>query len=201
MKRLPSLVYEREFVGTVVGVDEAGRGPLAGPVFSAAVAVNDCVIDGINDSKRISAIKRLELYEEIISKYKYAVGRAEVAEIDRINILEATKLSMKRAIFSLQKKLKIHHVLIDGMSLPEDLGVSATCIKNGDSISVSIAAASIVAKVLRDKLMQRLHEEMPLYNWQKNKGYGTKDHIIAIKRHGASIYHRKSFSPVKDMYV
>ena len=193
----PHLEHEKQLSGIVAGVDEAGRGPLVGPVFAAAVIVDENnIIDGINDSKKISPTKRYKIYEQIITSYIYAIGSASVVEIDQLNILNATKLAMQRAIALLP--VKPTNVLIDGLQSPA-VSMPVKCIIGGDTISLSIAAASIVAKVSRDQLMDQLHEDYPLYNWKQNKGYGTKEHILAIKKHGASKYHRQTFAPVKNM--
>lgn len=176
----------------VCGVDEAGRGPLAGPVFAAAVILpNDIVIEGLNDSKKLTEKKREKLYEEI-KKYAidYNVASASEKEIDNINILNATFLAMKRAIEGL--KIQPDFALIDGNRKPE-LKIDSQTIIKGDSLSASIAAASILAKVERDRLMKKLSEKYSQYQFSKHKGYGTKLHIDLIKQYGPCEIHRKSF--------
>ena len=182
---------------TIAGVDEAGRGPWAGPVCSAIVILNkDHIPEGINDSKKISEKKRMELYEEILLNHECGIGFASPEEIDQLNILEATFLSMKRALKNIS--IKPDYILVDGNLSPKFKIPHETIIK-GDNISMSIAAASIVAKVERDKFMLNIDKEYPEYKWKKNKGYGTKDHQNALNANGASKYHRKSFSPIRKI--
>ncbi|PCJ29781.1 MAG: ribonuclease HII [Rickettsiales bacterium] len=174
----------------IAGVDEVGRGPLAGPVVTAAVIVDRAVvIEGIKDSKKLSKKKREELFEKISLHYKCSVGIISPAEIDRINILEATKKACQMAVRSLEIEPDI--VLVDGnMKFSDERFCS---IIKGDDKSVSIAAASIIAKVTRDRMMEELGVEFPEYKWAQNSGYGTKDHIDAIIKHGATPHHRRSF--------
>jgi ribonuclease HII len=182
---------ENQFLNEVVaGIDEAGRGPLAGPVVAAAVIVDKLhVINGINDSKKLSRIKREELYEQITKHYHYAVAVIDAQEIDRINILRATIEACTQAGRKLSVRPDV--VIVDGnMKFDDDRFIS---VVKGDTKSISIAAASIVAKVTRDRIMDSLAVEFPEYCWQKNAGYGTKDHIGAIKKFGLTSYHRKSF--------
>lgn len=202
----PDLHHENKYRGIVAGVDEAGRGPLSGPVIAAAVIINkQAIIDGTNDSKQTTSIKRLNLYKQIIHTYKYAIGIASVKEIDHYNIGYATKLAMRKAINNLNTKIKLDIILIDGNIDPNDgqnpihpiINGKCYTIIHGDCLSISIAAASIIAKVTRDKIMQDLHKCHPIYNWYQNKGYGTKEHILAIKNHGISPHHRKTFAPMK----
>tara|TARA_Y100001970_G_scaffold12124_1_gene13877 strand:+ start:305 stop:922 length:618 start_codon:yes stop_codon:yes gene_type:complete len=182
---------------TIAGVDEAGRGPWAGPVYSAIVILNeDHIPEGINDSKKVSEKKRMELYEEILLNHEYGVGHASPEEIDRLNILEATFLAMKRALDNII--IKPDYILVDGNLSPK-FKIPHEAIIKGDSISMSIAAASIIAKVERDKFMLNIDKEYPEYKWKKNKGYGTKDHQNALNANGASKYHRKSFSPIRKI--
>lgn len=191
----PDFTLENNLSGLIAGVDEVGRGPLAGPVISAAVVFTgrEVPIDGIKDSKKLTPKSRQILYEKITSVAKFGIGIASVAEIDSYNILQATKLSMERALTDLN--LELDYVLVDGnQSLKAKYQVKP--IINGDNLSISIAAASIIAKVTRDQLMQELHNNHPQYNWYKNKGYGTKEHIAAIHLHGITEHHRKSFAPV-----
>lgn len=176
----------------VCGVDEAGRGPLAGPVFAAAVILpRGCVIDGVNDSKKLTEKKREQLYSKIKEQsLAYCVASASVDEIDEINILNATFLAMTRAVSGLQ--VKADFALVDGNRLPS-LEIDAKAVVKGDSLSESIAAASILAKVERDHFMFNLANEYPNYAFEKHKGYGTKLHIEMIKKYGASNVHRKTF--------
>ena len=176
----------------ICGIDEAGRGPLAGDVYAAAVIFDgDVFIEGLNDSKKLSEKKREQLYDEIIAKAKaHCVATASVEEIDRVNILQATFLAMKRAYEGLGMSADI--ALIDGNRLPM-LDCQMQTVVKGDSLSASIAAASILAKVSRDRYMKQLAEEYPQYQFEKHKGYGTKLHTELILKHGASPVHRKSF--------
>ena len=175
------------------GVDEAGRGPLAGDVYAAAVVFESgTVIEGINDSKKLSEKKRELLYDEIIAKAKaYCIATASVEEIDELNILNATYLAMKRAVEGLG--LTPDLALIDGNRLPPELPCKAETIVKGDGTSASIAAASILAKVARDRYMKELAEKYPQYQFEKHKGYGTKLHTELILAHGPSEVHRKTF--------
>lgn len=174
------------------GVDEAGRGPLAGDVYAAAVVLNDSVlIDYLNDSKKISESRREKLYDEIIQKADaYCIAMATVEEIDRLNILQATMLAMQRAVRGLNLKPEL--VLVDGNRLPE-LEYPAQCIIKGDAKSASIAAASVLAKVARDRYMRDIAKKYPEYGFEKHKGYGTKLHCEMLKKHGASDVHRRTF--------
>jgi ribonuclease HII len=179
----------------IAGVDEAGRGPWAGPVISAAVILNqDNYPEGLNDSKKLSAAKREKLFHELKQCAKIGVGIATVEEIDTINILNATKLSMVRAIKNLPSRPET--VLVDG-NQKIDFPANIITVVKGDSKSLSIAAASIIAKVTRDQLMRELHGQFPMYAWDRNAGYGTKQHQEAITQHGITDHHRKSFSPIK----
>ncbi len=191
----PDFTLENELSGIVAGVDEVGRGSLAGPVISAAVVFTDrnTIIKGINDSKKLTAKSRQALYEKITSTAKFGIGIANVKEINSYNILQATKLSMQRALINL--RLELDYVLVDG-NQPPKIKWQTKSIVNGDSLSISIAAASIIAKITRDQLMQELHHQYPEYNWYKNKGYGTKEHIETIKIYGITEHHRKSFMPI-----
>lgn len=191
------LVYEQEFSKLgylhVAGVDEAGRGPLCGPVVASAVILpNDLFIEGINDSKKLSEKKREKIYEEIINNKEivYAVGMSDVDTIEKVNILNATKLAMIQAINNLN--VKPDFVIIDG-NQNIDIDIQSQTLVSGDSKSASIAAASIIAKVTRDRMMQIYDKEYPEYNFSKNKGYGTKSHIEAIKKYGLCSIHRPSF--------
>jgi ribonuclease HII len=184
------LSIESNYQGVVAGVDEAGRGPLAGPVVSAAVIIDqNNLIEGIKDSKKLSKNKREELYEAITQNYVWSIGVVGPKEIDQINILEATKKACVIAVEGLIKEPSV--VIVDGnMEFSDKRFVSYI---KGDDKSISIAAASIIAKVTRDRIMELLHQEFPYYLWAKNSGYGTKEHISAIKKYGSSIHHRLSF--------
>lgn len=177
----------------ICGVDEAGRGPLAGDVYAAAVVLNkDTVIEGINDSKKLSEKKREKLFDEIIEKAEsYCIATASVEEIDRLNILQATMLAMKRAVNGLSIKPDI--ALIDGNKTPELDEIKAHAVIKGDASSASIAAASILAKVARDRYMKELAEKYPQYRFEKHKGYGTKLHNELILEYGPSEVHRRTF--------
>jgi ribonuclease HII len=178
-------------------VDEAGRGPLAGPVVAAAVILDERKrIRGLDDSKKLTPAVRERLFEEIHEKALcFAIAEANVEEIDRFNILQATMLAMKRAVEGL--RLKPSKVLVDGNRLPV-LTVMAEAIVQGDAKVKAISAASILAKVHRDRLCQRLHEEHPHYGFDGHKGYPTPEHLAALRVHGACIHHRRSFAPVRD---
>ncbi len=187
--------YERtaaEHGFTVVcGIDEAGRGPLAGPVFAAAVILPEgVVIEGLNDSKKLSEKKRNQLFDEIKERAIYAVASASEQEIDELNILNATYLAMQRAFEALPKRPQA--AFVDGNRLPK-LPVPAKAIVKGDSLSASIAAASIMAKVSRDRYMLELDKKYPEYCFSKHKGYGTKLHYEKIREYGISDVHRKTF--------
>jgi ribonuclease HII len=179
----------------VAGVDEAGRGPLAGPVAAAAVVLDPRKLpSGLNDSKRLSPNERERLYEEImLHAIAMAVAFASAAEIDCINIRQATFSAMRRALFALS--VAPRHVLIDGNDLPPGLGLPAETIVKGDAASSSIAAASIIAKVTRDRLMRRLCHIYPAYRFSEHFGYATKGHLAAIAEHGPCPFHRLSFRP------
>jgi ribonuclease HII len=181
--------------GLVAGVDEAGRGPLAGPVVAAAVILDDrSPIKGLADSKQLSARKRGALYDEICAKALCcSIAQASVEEIDRLNILQATMLAMQRAVQGL--RLKPSKVLVDGNRLPS-LGVLAEAIVSGDALVPSISAASILAKVTRDRLLLELHLQHPEYGFDRHKGYGTADHLRALQTLGVLSVHRRSFAPV-----
>lgn len=180
----------------ICGVDEAGRGPLAGPVYAAAVILDEHrPIAGLADSKKLSEKKRDKLAAEIRQyALAWAIGRADVEEIDRINILQATLLAMQRAVESLT--LTPGEVLVDGLHCPA-LVMPARAIVKGDDSVAQIAAASILAKTARDAAMLALHDVYPQYGFDRHKGYGTADHMAALQRHGTSPVHRVSFAPVK----
>lgn len=184
------LSIESNYQGVVAGIDEAGRGPLAGPVVAATVIIDqNNLIEGIKDSKKLSKNKREELYVKITQNYVWSIGVVGPKEIDEINILEATKKACVLAVEGLIKEPSV--VIVDGnMKFSDKRFVSYV---KGDDKSISIAAASIIAKVTRDRMMALLHQEFPYYFWAKNSGYGTKEHISAIEKYGSSIHHRLSF--------
>ena len=186
--------------GLLAGVDEAGRGPLAGPVVAAAVILDDLnPITGLADSKKLSPQRRDQLYDEIRAKALcFAIAQASVEEIDQLNILQATLMAMRRAVVGL--RLKPVKVLVDGNQLPV-LEVLAEAIVKGDTKVPAISAASILAKVHRDRWCQEVHQEFPQYGFDQHKGYGTAFHLNALKIYGACLHHRKSFAPVKSAYV
>ena len=183
--------------GLIAGVDEAGRGPLAGPVVAAAVILDELKpIRGLKDSKVLTALKRERLFEEIHAKALcLSIAQASVEEIDRLNILQATMLAMKRAIEGL--RLRPSKVLIDGNQLPR-LRIQAEAVIGGDAKIKSISAASILAKVHRDRLCVELHREHPQYGFDGHKGYCTPEHLEALRTHGACPHHRRSFAPVRE---
>jgi ribonuclease HII len=187
-------------VGLMAGVDEAGRGPLAGPVVAAAVILDDGRrIRGLNDSKVLTPLQRDRLFDQICEKALCcSIAQASVQEIDELNILHATMLAMKRAVEGL--RLKPAKVLVDGNRLPT-IDVLAEAIVGGDAKVKSISAASILAKVHRDRLCQDLHEEFPQYGFASHKGYGTPEHLKALRVHGACRHHRKFFSPVAATFT
>ena len=181
----------------IAGVDEAGRGPLAGPVFASVVILPlDCQIEGLNDSKKLSEKKREYLYDEIIDKaIDYSVASANEKEIDEINILQATFLAMKRALDKI--KIRPDIILVDGNRDP-GFDIKTECVVKGDSLIDSISAASILAKVSRDRFIRELAKEYPEYGFEKHKGYGTKAHLEAIKKYGPCSIHRISFAPLNS---
>lgn len=188
-----SLVWD--LPGLMAGVDEAGRGPLAGPVVAAAVILDDrAPIKGLADSKQLSERRREQLYDEIRAKALCcSVAQASVEEIDRLNILQATLLAMQRAVLGL--RLKPAKVLVDGNRLPA-LDVLAEAVVSGDALVPAISAASILAKVTRDRLLLNLHEQFPGYGFDRHKGYGTAQHLLALRTLGPLDAHRRSFAPV-----
>lgn len=187
-----------DITGLVAGVDEAGRGPLAGPVVAAAVILDDQnPIAGLNDSKKLSALRREKLYDEIRDKALCcSVAQASVEEIDQLNILQATLLAMRRAVEGL--RLKPAKVLVDGNRLPV-LDVLAEAIVQGDATIPAISAASILAKVTRDRWCAELDARYPQYGFAGHKGYGTAEHLQALRQHGACPEHRKTFAPVAQV--
>jgi ribonuclease HII len=192
--------FDWDVSGLVAGVDEAGRGPLAGPVFAAAVILDDLSpISGLADSKKLSPKKRDQLYDIIKARALcFCVATASVHEIDQLNILQATLLAMQRAVKGL--RLKPMKVLVDGNRLPV-LDIRAEAIVKGDSKVASISAASILAKVERDRWCMEIDSQYPLYGFATHKGYGTSFHLNALKAHGPCVLHRSSFAPVAQYLV
>jgi len=210
--QLPSFELEEKYkkYGLVVGVDEVGRGPWAGPVMAGAVWIDPVLLSslpkGIKDSKKLTAKKIEQIYKQLCDlNVAMAVGQADVKEIDSLNILNASFLAMERAVISLQKKLSsnIMTILVDGNRPPKFQKFSGNSnfipIVGGDNISLSIAAASIIAKQTRDSYMCQLHLSYPQYGFNKNKGYGTKAHRIALEKCGLTCHHRVSFAPIKAL--
>ncbi|CCG41327.1 ribonuclease HII [Magnetospirillum molischianum] len=195
---MPDFALEAALEGFVVGIDEVGRGPLAGPVIAAAVYLDPALrYDGLDDSKRLTAKRREALAARLEQTALIGLGRAEVEEIDRINILQATFLAMRRAFDALVLRAghPVDHALIDGPHCPK-LPCLAHPVVGGDGRSLSIAAASVVAKVHRDALMATLAAEFPGFGWERNAGYGTAAHLDGLNRLGPTPHHRRSFAPV-----
>ncbi|MDR3424701.1 MAG: ribonuclease HII [Alphaproteobacteria bacterium] len=182
----------------ICGVDEVGRGPLAGPVTAAAVILPQVFPEAIGarikDSKKLTPTARENLFEPLTQMCRFAIAESSVEEIDRLNILGATLLAMQRAVAQLGATIDI--ALIDGNRAPK-LACEAVTVIKGDDKSLSIAAASIIAKVHRDRLMKKLAEEFPFYGWERNAGYGTSEHLAALAQHGVTAWHRESFAPVR----
>jgi len=198
---MPSFRFELRCEGRVAGIDEAGRGPLAGPVYAAAAVIDReraprKLLRMIDDSKKLTLEQREEAYEAMIASgvVQFAVGEASVEEIDRVNILQATYLAMRRAVQALAEQPEV--VLIDGNRVPPQLGCRAETIVGGDAHSYSIAAASIFAKVTRDRYMHALALTYPGYGWETNRGYGSQQHLEALSLLGPTPHHRRSFAPV-----
>ncbi len=182
----------------IAGVDEVGRGPLCGPVTAAAVILDPQNIPaGLNDSKKLTAKRREALYDMLLDCATVSVAHATVAEIDELNILRASHLAMERAVAGLPKTPD--HVLIDGNLIPKGLTISAQAVVKGDGKSVSIAAASIMAKTVRDRIMVDLAQQYPGYGWEKNAGYPTAVHLESLQKLGVTPHHRRSFKPVYKM--
>ncbi len=204
---MPDFEIENKFSGLVVGIDEAGRGPWAGPVVAGAVAILDRnlpeeLLNGLDDSKKLSASKREKLYnllfeQEKLGKVSIGIGEASCQEIDELNILQATFLAMRRAAEKL--KVKPEAAIIDGNQNPKNFPLRSSTVIKGDGKSYSIAAASIAAKVYRDRLMAELALKYPYYGFERNAGYGTKAHIEGLKTHGVvEGIHRKSYKPIQE---
>lgn len=207
---MPDFEYENQYAVPVAGIDEAGRGPWAGPVVAGAVVIldrhlNDLLLKGLDDSKKLTAKKRELLYEELRAAEKagqlcIGIGEASAAEIDRHNILQATFMAMCRAVETL--KTKPQFALVDGNQVPKGLPCPCQTVVKGDARSYSIAAASIAAKVYRDRLMSRLAEQYPYYGFEKNAGYGTAAHIAGLREHGIiEGQHRKSYRPIQEILL
>jgi len=198
VKTAPTFEFETPAPQPVCGVDEVGRGPWAGPVMAAAVILDPLNIPaGLNDSKKLTAPRREALFAEIMASATVSIGAASVQEIDRINILQATFLAMRRAIEGLE--IQPRFALVDGNKIPPNLPCKARAIVKGDARSLSISAASIIAKVTRDRLMCDLSATFPGYGWETNMGYGTKAHQEGLARLGVTPHHRVSFKPIHKM--
>jgi ribonuclease HII len=201
---VPDLALERACDGLVAGVDEAGRGPLAGPVLAAATIIDTrCItedlLSAIDDSKRLTPACREAVFAALPACAQIGIGAASVAEIDALNILQATMLAMRRAVAALRVVPDL--VLVDGNRVPPALPCAAQPVVGGDGISISIAAASIVAKVVRDRAMARLALRHPGFGWEHNAGYGTADHRSALEMLGPTQHHRRSFAPVAKFFL
>ncbi len=202
---MPSFEIEKSLTvqGLIAGVDEAGRGPWAGPVVAGAVCFPDLqtadeLAPFINDSKKLTPKKREKAFDLLHECGAYiGVGQASVEEIDSMNILQATFLAMKRAVNQIHEAHPVSFTLIDGNQLPKSAWLwPAKTVIDGDALSLSIAAGSIIAKVTRDRIMCCLAEEFPMYGWEKNAGYGAPAHIAGLKEHGITVHHRKSYAPI-----
>ena len=201
---MPDFKYETTFIGKhslIAGIDEAGRGPWAGPVVAGAVIfpqlkIPEPLAEKLDDSKKLSAAKREELFNDLHTcGALIGCGSASVEEIDRLNILQATFLAMRRAVSAFPALPSF--AIIDGNKVPPGLPCPAQALIKGDALSLSVAAASIIAKVTRDRLMADLAKEFPYYGWEKNAGYGTKAHQNGLAEHGICVHHRKSYAPIK----
>jgi ribonuclease HII len=202
MEQIDNYMYERELrengISFIAGVDEVGRGPLVGPVVAACVVLpEEFNLDGLTDSKKLSEKKR-DFYFDEIKRQALGVGVGIIDEkkIDEVNIYAATKLAMKEAIDDCLRNCKIEHILIDAM--PLELDIPTTSIIKGDLKSITISAASVIAKVTRDRILDELDEKFPMYDFKKNKGYPTKKHLEAIEEYGVLPEHRRSYGPVKN---
>jgi len=198
---MPDLSIEQSCKGIVAGIDEAGRGPWAGPVVAAAVILPDdlpaSLREGLNDSKKLKPADREFLFAEIHASADYGIGAASVAEIERDNILVATFTAMRRAVAGLERLPAT--ALVDGNKLPPDLPCEGRAIVKGDGLSLSIAAASIVAKVVRDRALAALGARYPAYGWERNSGYGTRQHQKALAVSGVTPHHRRTYGPIAKM--
>jgi len=201
---MPDFAFEDTLAAPVAGIDEVGRGPWAGPVTAAAAVIDRTlappeILAEIDDSKALSRSRREAVFALLTSApgFSWGIGEATVAEIDSLNILRATFLAMRRAAAALP--LAPAAFLVDGNRLPPGLPAPALAVVKGDARSLSIAAASIIAKVTRDRLMERLARECPGYGWERNAGYGTAEHRAGLERFGLANYHRRSFSPIRNL--
>ena len=197
--RVPNLSLETACTGQVVGLDEVGRGPLAGPVVAAAalfpnLVVPEDLVGALDDSKKLSEKQRLALYPRIMTAAQTGIGAASVTEIDQLNILQASLLAMRRALAALP--VNADYALVDGNRDP-NLDIPTKLVVKGDGKSISIAAASIVAKVVRDRGMEKLARRYPYFGWERNAGYGTQQHRDALAVRGVTAHHRRSFKPVQ----
>lgn len=195
-------LYEKELnsknIFNIGGVDEVGRGPLIGPVVACCcVLPKDFVLEGLNDSKKISEKKREKFYDYLVENTIYGIGIVSPKEIDEINIYEASRKAMMLAIENVRKQINLEYVLVDAM--PLNLDIPSLSIIKGDAKSISIAAASVIAKVTRDRMMYELHEKYPMYGFDKHKGYPTKKHVEAINEYGLIDGYRLTYGPVKDV--
>lgn len=202
MEEFDNYKYEKELrkrgIKFIAGVDEVGRGPLVGPVVASCVVLPEkFFLEGLTDSKKLSEKKRDFFFDEI-KKQALGIGIGIINEkkIDEVNIYEATKLAMKAAIDECEKNCKIEHILIDAM--PLDLDIPTTSIIKGDLKSITISAASVIAKVTRDRMLDELDDKFPMYDFKNNKGYPTKKHLAAIEKYGIIDEHRRSYGPVKN---
>lgn len=194
----PDFSFEIAAVQPVCGIDEVGRGPLAGPVVAAAVILDPAAIpEGLDDSKRLPPARREELHDALMACAQVGIGEACVAEIDALNILHASHLAMRRAVAALARAPA--SALVDGNRIPPGLPCGAQAIVGGDGLALSIAAASIVAKVTRDRIMVALSQQFPGYGWETNVGYGTATHLAGLETLGATPHHRRSFRPVHNI--
>ncbi|GGX40740.1 ribonuclease HII [Tateyamaria omphalii] len=195
---MPDFEMETRIGGRVAGVDEVGRGPLAGPVTAAAVVLDpDAIPDGLDDSKKLTARKREAVWDAILQTAEVSVAHASVSEIEELNILRASHLAMERAVAGL--RMSPDHLLIDGTMLPRGFTLPATPVVRGDGRSLSIAAASIVAKICRDRIMVDLAQQHPGYGWETNMGYPSKSHRVALENLGVTPHHRRTFKPVHNI--
>ena len=200
-KPVPTFQIEADLIeqglNPVCGIDEAGRGPWSGPVVAAAVILDgENIPDGVNDSKKLSPMRRIEIFNAIKQTSYVGIGIVSVSDIDRLNILQATFLAMRKAVENLETAPAV--ALIDGTGKPTLSCKMQTLIK-GDQRSLSVAAASIIAKVTRDRIMENLALQFPHYGWERNKGYGTKAHRAGLASHGVSKHHRRSFKPIQAL--
>ncbi len=200
MKKRPDLAHEALHLGCIAGLDEVGCGPWAGPLVAAAVILPEQLppfMHQIDDSKKLTKNKREFLYQEIcLAAFDFGIGIVNVDELDELKLRGALPIALAQAAANLEQKPDV--LLVDGIRNPK-LPYATTLIKRGDQLSLSIATASVIAKVTRDRIMEDLHNDYPMYGWQNNAGYGTLYHQIALQKHGISPYHRKSYKPIQAM--